>query len=173
MGIRRGIPGRLLRRLGRLRGREVGLLLRALGAVVLVRGHLWRGDHHRLRGLIDRHPAPRGRAVPRAELAEIAWSVRNAAKLVPGATCLTQASAGQLLLARRGYATTVRLSVTADADTPGRLAPHAWLIAGETIVLGGTARDYLRHRALHDFDLPDSAPSASGPAHPDLPEPRK
>ena len=90
----------------------------------------------------------------RADLAEVAWSVRNAARLVPGATCLTQASAGQLLLARRGLATTIRLSVPAQAAAPGRLAPHAWLMAGDIIVLGGTAEDYTRHRTLHDFTLP-------------------
>ena len=92
----------------------------------------------------------------RADLAEIAWSVRNAARLVPGATCLTQASAGQILLARRGHASTVRLSVPAMAGTPGKLAPHAWLMAGDIIVLGGTSQDYARHRPLHDFDLPGS-----------------
>ena len=42
----------------------------------------------------------------------------------------------------------------AQAAAPARLAPHAWLMAGDTIVLGGTAEDYARHRALHDFTLP-------------------
>lgn len=145
--------------------REAALLVQALGAVLRVRLHLLRGTHHALRRLIETHPLPQqGTAgqVPRTELAEIAWSVRNAARLVPGATCLTQASAGQLLLARRGHASTIRLSVPDHFETPGKLAPHAWLIAGQTIVLGGTAADYARHRALHDFTLPD-APTASPP----------
>ena len=147
---------RILRRLLRLRKREAALLFQALGAVLLVRRYLRRGAHHELRRLIDAHPLPPGTGggVPRADLAEVAWSVRNAARLVPGATCLTQASAGQILLARRGHASTVRLSVPAMAGTPGKLAPHAWLMAGDTIVLGGTAEDYARHRALHDFTLP-------------------
>ena len=145
----------LLRRIRRLRRRDAALLWQALGAVLLVRGHLRRGAHHDLRRLIESHPVPDpATKAPRADLAEIAWSVRNAARLVPGATCLTQASAGQLLLARRGLASTIRLSVPAQAPAPGRLAPHAWLMAGDTIVLGGTAEDYARHRALHDFTLP-------------------
>lgn len=150
---------RILRRLIRLRRREAALLFQALGAVLLVRRYLRRGAHHELRRLIDAHPLPPGATggeVPRADLSEVAWSIRNAARLVPGATCLTQASAGQILLAQRGHASTVRLSVPAAAGTPGTLAPHAWLMAGDTIVLGGTSQDYARHRPLHDFDLPGS-----------------
>ncbi|MEO1909526.1 MAG: lasso peptide biosynthesis B2 protein [Paracoccus sp. (in: a-proteobacteria)] len=142
--------------------REAALLVQALGAILRVRMHLVRGKHHALRRLIEAHSLPDKLVLtqaPRADMAEIAWSVRNAARLVPGATCLTQASAGQLLLARRGYASTIRLSVPHQADTVGKLAPHAWLIAGETIVLGGTATDYARHRPLHDFTLP--APSTA------------
>lgn len=143
------------RRIRRLRRRDARLLRQALGAVLLARVHLWRGAHHDLRRLIESHPLSDPAAPPpRAALAEVAWSVRNAARLVPGATCLTQASAGQLLLARRGLTSTIRLSVPAQSATPGRLAPHAWLMAGDIIVLGGTARDYAGHRALHDFTLP-------------------
>lgn len=136
---------------------EAALLARAFCTILRVRLHLRRGTHHALRRLIEAHPLPPQSArsdVPHADLAEIAWSVRAAARLVPGATCLTQASAGQWLLARRGYATTVRLSVPNHADTPGTLAPHAWLMAGQTIVLGGTTADYTHHRPLHDFTLP-------------------
>lgn len=146
---------KIWRRIRRLRRRDAVLLGRALGAVLLARSHLWRGANHDLRRLIESCPlSDPATPPPRAALAEIAWSVRNAARLVPGATCLTQASAGQLLLARRGLTSTIRLSVPAESTTPGRLAPHAWLMAGDIIVLGGTAQDYARHRALHDFTLP-------------------
>lgn len=147
----------MLQRIRRLRSREAKLLVQALRTVVHVRLHLLRKTHHDLRRLIESHPLHMAAdEVPRADLAEIAWSVRNAARLVPGATCLTQASAGQLLLARRGYASTVRLSVPVRSAAPGNLAPHAWLMAGNTIVLGGTAADYAQHRALHDFTLPNA-----------------
>jgi hypothetical protein len=49
-------------------------------------------------------------------------------------TCLVQAIAGALLLRRRGIATTIRLGVN---RTDGNLAAHAWLLVGDTIVLGG------------------------------------
>jgi hypothetical protein len=145
--------------------REVALLAQALGAILRVRLHLVRGTHHALRRMIEAHPLPENapNEAPRADLAEIAWSVRNAARLVPGATCLTQASAGQWLLARRGHISTIRLSVPGSSEKPGTLAPHAWLISGQTIVLGGTVADYARHRPLHDFTLP-GALSADTPA---------
>lgn len=145
------------RNIFRLSKKEVILLAVALRTIVSVRLYLLRNAHDDLRRIIDAHPLPSdagARPVPNADLAEVAWSVRNAARLVPGATCLTQASAGQMLLARRGHASTVRLSVPARAVGGDALAPHAWLMAGDTIVLGGTSKEYAHHRALHDFPVP-------------------
>jgi hypothetical protein len=48
-------------------------------------------------------------------------------------TCLVRAIAGALLLWRRGTPTTIRLGVN-RAD--GGLSAHAWLLAGDAIVLG-------------------------------------
>lgn len=142
-----------LRRLARLSRNDLGLLLRALGAVVKVRAHLLRRTHDDLRRLIETHPITSDPS--NAALTEVAWSVSSAARLIPGATCLTQANAGQLLLARRGHPSTVRLSVRMEKN--GKLAPHAWLMSGNTIVLGGTSQEYGRHRMLHDYHLPDVA----------------
>jgi hypothetical protein len=145
---------RIISRLRRAKPRELLLIAQALRAVCLSRWHLLRRDHDALRCIIDSAaPAVRGSA-PHADLTEVAWSVAAAARLVPGATCLTQASAGQLLLARRGYASTVRLSLPRSGGPAGPIAPHAWLMAGDTIVLGGTSLDYANHRPLHDFPLP-------------------
>lgn len=55
-------------------------------------------------------------------------------------TCLVRAIAGALLLRRRGIATTIRLGVNRGDNG---LAAHAWLLVGDTIVLGGTiSSDY-------------------------------
>lgn len=148
-----------LARLRRLSRRDLVLLARALRTVAQVRAYLWLNRHHQLRRRIDRITVPQAGPVPRAELAAVAWSVRAAARLVPGATCLTQASAGQLLLARRGHASTVRLSVPARPGPDGKLAPHAWLMADEMIVLGGSSANYAAHRMLHDYTLPGHRPA--------------
>lgn len=137
---------------------QANLLLVASVAVLRVRIYLIRNSHEDLRALIESYSVLQcSNTAPNSALTEVAWSVRATARLVPGATCLTQASAGQLLLARRGYASTVRLSLPLHSAATGTLAPHAWLLSGNTIVLGGTSEDYIHHRPLHDFPMPAAA----------------
>ncbi len=142
--------------------RKAVLLARAVTAVMRVRVRLWlrRGDA--LRADIDRREA-RTAPTPGA-LREVAWSVRAAARVVPGATCLTQAHAGQWLLARRGMGAVVRLTVPEDATSGFR--PHAWLIAGTgpdaVIILGGTAATYAAHQPLVDLAQDRSARAPAG-----------
>jgi hypothetical protein len=114
--------------------------------VISVRLSLWR---HRLPALRARIAALGATADPQTgDLRVVAWSVAAAARLVPGASCLTQALAGQYLLARRGQAATVRLSVSGPETA---LQPHAWLLAGDTIVLGGSSAEFARHRPIADY----------------------
>ncbi len=135
---------------------DLRLVLGALWVVVRVRLDLTLRRHTPLRTRIATVAARRilsaeGRD---ADLAEVAWSVSAASRLVPGASCLTQASAGQLLLARRGCQSIVRLSLPHGADQEAGFRPHAWLIASGRILLGGTVADYAQHRILCDF-LPE------------------
>lgn len=66
---------------------------------------------------------------------DVVWAVRRVSRAVPGATCLTQALAAQILLSRRGYASRLRIGV---AHAPGDgLRAHAWLESDGIIVLGG------------------------------------
>jgi len=71
----------------------------------------------------------------RAVLDEVRFAVITAARNVPwNAVCLPQAIAGKLMLARRGYASTLHLGV---ARTPaGGLLAHAWLEVDGQIVVG-------------------------------------
>ena len=46
----------------------------------------------------------------------------------------------------------------------GKLAPHAWLMADEMIVLGGSSADYAAHRMLHDYTLPGQRPAPAAEA---------
>ena len=69
------------------------------------------------------------------EVARVAWSIGLVARIVPFASCLTRAQAGQILLARRGIASTLCLGVREGRS--GALEAHAWLICDGRVVLGG------------------------------------
>jgi hypothetical protein len=64
-----------------------------------------------------------------------AWSVLAASRFVPFASCLTQALAGQVLLARQGVHSEIRLGVRQGQR--GSLMAHAWLVCDDLVVLGG------------------------------------
>jgi hypothetical protein len=65
----------------------------------------------------------------------IVWAVTAASRYVPGATCLTQALAGQRLLGQSGHHAAVRIGVTKDQQLG--FQAHAWVICGEQVVIGG------------------------------------
>lgn len=62
-------------------------------------------------------------------------AVRSAARLVPRATCLTQAIALQYLLARSGRAGEIHIGVR--RDTSGKFIAHAWVELDGVVVIGG------------------------------------
>jgi hypothetical protein len=65
----------------------------------------------------------------------IEWAMRAAARYVPGASCLHQALAAQVLMARHGHAARLRIGV---ARTAGHgVAGHAWVETDTGVVLGG------------------------------------
>ena len=85
------------------------------------------------------------------EARRIVWAVTNAARIVPRASCLTQAVAAQFLLARAGYQSQMRVGVSTDAE--GQFIAHAWLISEGRILMGGSAREIRRFATLTDFNL--------------------
>jgi hypothetical protein len=69
-------------------------------------------------------------------LVSIRQAVTMAARNIPwNAVCLPQAMAAKAMLARRGCGSSFHLG--ADLDTQGKLIAHAWLMAGDQIVVGG------------------------------------
>ena len=72
------------------------------------------------------------RNIPRRS--RVAFAVRTASHLVPGATCLSQALAAQALLRLRGDS--VNLCLGAARSDQGTFEAHAWLEADGTIVIG-------------------------------------
>jgi hypothetical protein len=98
-------------------------------------------------------PQETGEATASAEtLSRIGWAVRNSARLVPKASCLTQALAAQFLLARSGYPSQLRIGVA--TDPAGRLLAHAWLVSNGRVVVGGSSRELARYALLPDPGAP-------------------
>src|SRR3989442_1559102 len=95
----------------------------------------------RLRRLLDRLSRSGDGARPLGQLPgeRVAWAIERVSRVVPGTrSCLAQALAAQVLLARRGQEACVRIGVARDADGP--LHAHAWVESEGRIVVGGAER---------------------------------
>jgi hypothetical protein len=110
------------------------LLAEAVPLVARVRLALTLSSLQRVRARLAASPRRAKRLD--AGVVPLAMSVRRASRIVPGATCLTQAIALQEMLGRRGIASVVRLGVR--EEQPDVLAAHAWLTVDGRIVLGGS-----------------------------------
>ncbi len=123
--------------------------MRCLPVVAATRLGLALFSYRTVRGWIPDH----GRELPSApETARrIGWAVRNAARLVPGASCLTQALAAQYLLARAGCRSHLQVGVA--RDPAGRFLAHAWLVSDGKVVIGGSSRELARYAVLPGVDV--------------------
>jgi hypothetical protein len=117
-----------LRTCARLSWADWRLLADAGLMLVSVRVALWALPWNRAIGLVRsvRVASPSGFGGQRLlSIDRLEWAVRNASRLVPHATCLTQALALHRLLCRAGYPATIQIGV---AKKPGRqLSAHAWV----------------------------------------------
>ena len=67
------------------------------------------------------------------------WAVERAVERFPAVgTCLTQAMAAHVLLARRGHDSNLRIGVRRDAA--GRFDAHAWLELNGVVLIGEAGR---------------------------------
>ncbi len=101
---------------------------------------------------------PRAARPDRLPAALVAWRVARAARIVPGASCLVQALAARVLLARAGYASRLRIGVARRAQ--GALEAHAWVECDGVVVIGGVD-DVARFVPLPD--LPAAGPRLHEP----------
>ena len=135
------VPHRLIvrvRTLLHLTRREYGLLVAALPLVVAVRLALWIVPSRfivRLLGRVSATPVSMDQSVPTTIL-PVLWAVEAASKVVPRATCLTQAIAAKLLLRWFGHDAQFCLGVAHTAD--GEFRAHAWLERDGRPILGGS-----------------------------------
>ena len=135
----KGEAKRLPRRRGLARvlslsGSDVIFLSHCLLVIVTVRLGLSLLSYNRVRSLVTRIDARQHATM--GQLRRVAWGVAAAARLVPHASCLTQALSGQYILARQGNASTIRIGI--ERGTGEQLKAHAWLVSDSHIVLGGS-----------------------------------
>jgi hypothetical protein len=112
---------------------NVDILLPALLWLIVVRIGLTTASHRQLRRLFLTHTM--GATTADHETQRVAWAIARMARLVPFASCLTQALAGQIMLARRHIGSTLHLGVAVAGA--GEFAAHAWLEKDDVILLGG------------------------------------
>ena len=114
------------------------LLVQAALALVVMRLGLRLLSFRAIRRLVRRRRVARVTAAEvhaRETARRVGWAVTLASRYVPGATCLPQALAGELLLRRAGIAGELRIGVAKRND--GRLRAHAWVESGGAVVIGG------------------------------------
>lgn len=112
--------------------RGILLLGTALFWVVRVRLDLWTNGFDAIR---DKYLPEKGveGALPPTGTKRVPQAVRLAACIVPGASCLTQALAAQIMFARRNIPSTLVVGV----EDSRSFAAHAWLELQGIPVLGG------------------------------------
>jgi Transglutaminase-like superfamily len=119
-----------MRKFWQLSSAERGLLLNAGVVLAVYRVALWVLPWNRV--AVSRPSPGESRAEP-SSVESLEWAVRTARRMVPLATCLTQALALHHLLARAGYESSIHIGV---AKTAGRgFEAHAWVeYAGVTLL---------------------------------------
>lgn len=133
-----------LARIFSLSGSEALFLCHCLLVVATVRLGLTLFSYNRVRGMVTRLNARQCASM--GELRLVAWGVVAAARLVPRASCLTQALSGQYILARQGNASNIRIGI--ERGTGEQLKAHAWLVSDNHVVLGGSV-DGFAHLVDH------------------------
>ncbi|UUL82379.1 lasso peptide biosynthesis B2 protein [Sphingomonas qomolangmaensis] len=114
--------------------------------MLIVRIGLTLGSYRLVLRWIERYARPSRR--PTAVLV-LVWSVRHSAKLVPGASCLTQALAMRYLMLRAGEGCTIRIGVRETANRP--FDAHAWVMYQGRVLIGGNEQDLAAFKPLVDL----------------------
>ena len=80
-------------------------------------------------------PASNLSKLKQLETDKIVSAVKVASRYVPGAKCLPQALAAQVLLGRQGYSTQLHIGVAKHPKK--QILAHAWVVSQGQIVIGG------------------------------------
>jgi hypothetical protein len=110
---------------------ERRLVVKAWFTLIVVRVLLWVVPYRWIEARVMAPPSAPAVTVPPTDIAR---AVTRAAKLVPFATCLTQALAGGLLIRRAGSRAVIHFGV---ARGDAGFKAHAWLESDGGILIGG------------------------------------
>jgi hypothetical protein len=114
------------------------LVIQALILLWMIRLILWVFSFSTVKNICGKLSISSGnQEVP---LSRITWAVQVMSRFTPKATCLVRALAGQILLERYGYASSIKIGVSKSKD---EFEAHAWLEYKDTIVLGESETDYI------------------------------
>jgi len=123
----------------RLSGSERALLLRATILLAAIRLGLSALPFASLRNMLARLATTGSRTENQpggAAGQRMVWAVETASRQFPAiGTCLTQALAAHVLLARRGYDSNLRIGVARNSQ--GKFVAHAWLEKDGAVLIGG------------------------------------
>jgi hypothetical protein len=128
----------------RLPAEQRWLLIRATVLLASIRASLALLPYPWLRPYLDRASRRSRRLAGNPQPADsVAWATQAAGRIVPGGGhCLSQALTLRMLLARRGYASTICFGVQAAKDAP--FMAHAWVEHEGRILIGGENLDRFR-----------------------------
>ena len=76
---------------------------------------------------------------------QVARAIRRASRIVPGASCLTQALSTKYLLGKTGRPSSVFIGVRKIED---RMQAHAWCICENRVVSGADGYDILTYNVI-------------------------
>jgi hypothetical protein len=126
-----------LRKFVLLARRDRVLLVRAGLLMSAVRLGLWTLSFATVRSLLIRLGGSRVADMQTTNAARIVWAVETVGRHMPMiGTCLIQALAAHVLLARAGFESNLGIGVTRRDG--GEFTAHAWLEREGTFIIGGT-----------------------------------
>lgn len=130
---------------------ERGILIGALFWLAVVRVGLWALPLKRVLARLESLQTSEVFKTSEVSPKQIAWAVRSANRFISGGeNCLAQALAGRVMLARRGYASQLRIGSTRDAS--GQFKAHAWVEYNGRILIG--ASGVSRYTPFPNLEMP-------------------
>ena len=106
---------------------------------------LWTIPFSRFQRVLARFNASSGskRHAALPTIVQLVLEVRIVSNYVPHATCLTQALAGPVLLARYGYPAVVHVGVAKPETDMKSFQSHAWLESDGQVIIGASEQPYV------------------------------